>query len=220
MSTTDYKPNSLATKLIKRFLVDSSLIVSVEDLARQHDVTPTVVRQTLAQAVGREILVRETNDLTGEQEYSAGRHLGSMRHLMPNLPATSPAAPVAVEEAPEEVTNLPQQEASELFDLDRLGLLTAARAEAADLIPLDEFQLADIPLPVTRQAGSRYDPLFWQAWETQKAITMPPQYVETVANCARSWLKARRLPAKVRSSRQLHGCHFGAVWIITQEAAQ
>lgn len=76
--STDYKPNSLAIKVIRLFLANRHLVVDAITLADTFGTTTKNIRQTLAQAIGRNILRKEFNDLTGEQDYAAGRHLGKM----------------------------------------------------------------------------------------------------------------------------------------------
>lgn len=211
--TTDLHPNSLAKKIIKRFLVDPGLIISAEVLADEHGVTPTEIRRALAQAVGRGILERETNHLTGEQDYAAGRQLEIMRPLLPvtEIEAKSAeTAPVAIEAAPHpsERAAGANGEAAELISITGTDMPTSR-------IDLDDLQLADIPMPTSRlQAGSRYDVHFRQALETGHAVTMPPTYVKAVADAARTWVKRHAPGCQVKSFCQLAGRHFGAVWIV------
>ncbi len=213
--TTDFHPNSLAKKIIKRFLADPRLIISAEVLADEHGVTPTEIRRALAQAVGRDILERETNHLTGELDYAAGRKLETMRQLLPVAeieakPAEAAlvaieAAPVISEAAPviSEVATHPSGEAS----IGGTDMPTSR-------IDLDDLQLCDIPVPTGRAgAVSRYDRHFREALESGRAITMPPVYVKTVANAARSWARRHAPKHQVKSCGRLTGCHFGAIWI-------
>lgn len=80
---SDYKPNSLAIKILRLFLANRDLVIGADRLAHMFNTSPTQVLQTLAPAVGRHILRKEFDDLTGEQDYAAGRSLGEMAHLQP-----------------------------------------------------------------------------------------------------------------------------------------
>ena len=80
----DYIPCSLALSIIQRFLLNPSLVIGADALADEQGVTAVEVRRALAPAVGRHILQREANDLTGEHDYVAGRELDSMSHLLPS----------------------------------------------------------------------------------------------------------------------------------------
>ncbi len=88
---TDYIPGSLAISIIHRFLLNPDLVISADALADEQGVTAVEVRRALAPAVGRHILQREANDLTGEHDYVAGRELDRMRHLLPSQQESSAA---------------------------------------------------------------------------------------------------------------------------------
>ncbi len=203
--TTDFHPNSLAKKIIKRFLADPRLIISAEVLADEHGVTPTEIRRALAQAVGRDILERETNHLTGEQDYAAGRKLETMRQLLPAAEIEAKPAEAAPETS--EVAAGTDLEAAELVAITGTGMPDSR-------IDLDDLQLCDIPAPTGRPAAiSRYDGHFREALESGRAITMPPTYVKAVADAARGWVRRHAPKHEVKSCGRLTGCHFGAIWI-------
>lgn len=216
--STDYKPNSLAIKVIRLFLANRHLVVSADRLADMFGTTPTQVRQTLAPAVGRKIVERETNALTGEQDYAAGRHLGEMEHLQPTAQeqvqhaeaaADQEAAPaLAASAATTEESSAIAEVIAELVDITSTDM-------PASRIDLDDLQLCDIPAPTGRAGAiSRYDGHFREALESGRAITMPPPYVKAVADAARSWVRRNAPRHEVKSCGRLTGCHFGAVWIV------
>lgn len=211
--TTDFHPNSLAKKIIKRFLANPGLIISAEELADEHGVTPTEIRRALAQAVGRDILECEANYLTGEQDYAAGRKLETMRQLLPAAEIEAKPAEAAPEAS--EADPRPSEVAAGA-DLEAAELVAIAGAGMPDSrIDLDELQLCDIPVP-TGRAGvvSRYDGHFREALESGRAIAMPPTYVKAVADAARGWVRRHAPRHQVKSCGRLTGCHFGAVWIV------
>ena len=219
--TTDYKPNSLAIKILRLFLANRHLVVSAERLADMFGTTPTQVRQTLAPAVGRKIVERETNALTGEQDYAAGRNLGEMEHLQPTAQEVIQRAEEAAHLEAAEATA-----ASAATTEESSGVAEAIGADAelvditntdmpAGRIDLDDLQLCDIPAPTGRAGAiSRYDGHFREALESGRAITMPPTYVKAVADAARSWVRRNATRHEVKSCGRLTGCHFGAVWIV------
>lgn len=220
--STDYKPNSLAIKIIRLFLANRHLVVSADRLADMFGTTPTQVRQTLAPAVGRKIVERETNALTGEQDYAAGRHLSEMEHLQPTAQeqvqhaeaaadqeaAPAPAASAATAEECSGVVEASHYDAY-LVDIGTDTNMPSSR------IDLDDLVLCDIPAPTGRAGAiSRYDGHFREALESGRAIAMPPPYVKAVADAARSWVKRHAPRHEVKSCGRLTGCHFGAVWIV------
>jgi hypothetical protein len=223
--TTDYKPNSLARKIIRFFLVNRHLSVSADRLADMYGTTPTQVRQTLAPAVGRKIVERETNNLTGEQEYAAGRRIGEMEHLQPTeqeqvlraeeaADQESAEAPAASTTTTEECSGVAEDihHDAELVDITNTDMPPVR-------INLDELQLVDVPVPAGRTAAvSRYDGHFREALESGRAIAMPPAYVKAVADAARSWAKRHAPKHEVKSCGRLTGCHFGAIWITARKS--
>lgn len=220
--STDYKPNSLAIKIIRLFLANRHLVVSADRLADMFGTTPTQVRQTLAPAVGRKIVERETNALTGEQDYAAGRHLSEMEHLQPTeqeqVQRTEEAADQEAAEAPaasaataEECSGVAEASHFDAYLVD-IGTGTEMPASRIDL---DDLVLCDIPAPTGRAGAiSRYDGHFREALESGRAIAMPPPYVKAVADAARSWVKRHAPRHEVRSCGRLTGRHVGAVWIV------
>ena len=218
--TTDYKPNSLASKIIRLFLVNRNLVVSADRLADMYGTTPKNIRQTLAQTIGRNILQKEFNDLTGEMDYAAGTQISDMEHLQPTdqeqiqraeqaadqQAAEAPAASAATTEECSAVAEASRSDA-ELVAITNTDM-TGSR------IDLDDLQLCDIPVPTGRAgAVSRYDGHFREALESGRAIAMPPVYVKAVADAARRWARRHAPKHKVKSCGRLTGCHFGAVWI-------
>ncbi|OGB68605.1 MAG: hypothetical protein A2486_16225 [Burkholderiales bacterium RIFOXYC12_FULL_65_23] len=210
---SDYKPNSLAIKILRLFLANRDLIIGADRLANMFNTSPTQVRQTLAPAVGRHILRKELDDLTGEQDYAAGRSLGEMAHLQPTAQEMiqgaqeSSAQQTAEAPPPSRAAADADQADAELAAIINYGL-------QGSRIDLDDLQLCDIPAPSSRAgAVSRYDGHFREALESGRAITMPPVYVKTVANAARSWARRHAPKHEVKSCGRLTGCHFGAIWI-------
>lgn len=214
---SDYKPNSLAIKILRLFLANRDLVIGADRLANMFNTTPTQVRQTLAPAVGRHILRKELDDLTGEQDYAAGSSLGEMAHLQPTEqeqvqgPQEASAKETSEAPHPSPATAYADQADAELAAIINYGL-------QGSRIDLDDLQLCDIPAP-TGRAGvvSRYDGHFREALESGRAITMPPVYVKTVANAARSWARRHAPKHEVKSCGRLTGCHFGAVWITARK---
>ena len=200
-----YHPNSLAAKIIKLFLASPSLTHSAGALADRHGVTSTEIRRALAPAIGNDILRREYNDLTGEQDYIAGGELQSMRHLLPTDEAGSSAT--AVPELGPEPDEMSHYEAAALVQI-------ASADVPGSRIDLDDLQLCDLPLQVGRAVVSRYDGHFREALESGRAITMPPSYVKPVSDAARNWVKRHAPKCEARSCGRLPGRHFGAVWIV------
>lgn len=219
--STDYKPNSLAIKIIHLFLANRHLVVSADRLADMFGTTAKNIRQTLAQAIGRNILRKEFNDLTGEQDYAAGLKIGEMEHLQPTAQEQvqhaeaaadqeAAEAPVASAATAEECSGV--AEASH-YDAELVDIGTGTEMPASR-IDLDDLQLCDIPAPTGRAGAiSRYDGHFREALESGRAITMPPPYVKAVADAARSWVRRNAPRHEVKSCGRLTGCHFGAVWI-------
>ena len=219
--TTDYKPNSLAIKILRLFLANRHLVVSAERLADMFGTTPTQVRQTLAPAVGRKIVERETNALTGEQDYAAGRNLGEMEHLQPTAQEVIQRAEEAADresvEAPAASTTTTEECSGAAEDIHHLAdLVSSTDTDIPTVrIDLDDLQLCDIPAPTGRAGAiSRYDGHFREALESGRAITMPPTYVKAVADAARSWVRRNAPRHEVKSCGRLTGRHFGAVWIV------
>lgn len=220
--TTDYKLNSLAIKVIRLFLANRHLIVSADRLADVFGTTPKNIRQTLAQAIGRNILRKEFNDLTGEQDYAAGLKIGEMEHLQPTAQeqvqhaeaaADQEAAPALAASAAtaEECSGVAEASHYDAYLVD-IGTGTEMPASRIDL---DDLQLCDIPAPTGRAGAiSRYDGHFREALESGRAITMPPPYVKAVADAARSWVRRNAPRHEVKSCGRMTGCHFGAVWIV------
>jgi hypothetical protein len=213
--TTDYKPNSLASKIIRLFLADRRLVVDAISLADTFGTTPKNIRQTLAQAIGRNILRKEFNDLTGEQDYAAGPNLAEMEHLQPTEQEQTPCAEVAADqeaaEAPaaSETAPVAINADVELRAIIRYGLMDFSR------IDLAELQLCDIPAPIGRAGAiSRYDGHFREALESGRAITMPPDYVNAVAKTARNWVKRHAASHAVKQCERMAGGPIGAVWIV------
>lgn len=210
---SDYKPNSLAIKILRLFLANRDLVIGADRLANMFNTTPTQVRQTLAPAVGRHILRKELDDLTGEQDYAAGSSLGKMAHLQPieqeQVQGTQEASAQETTEAPP-----PSRAAADADQVDTELAAIINYGLQGSRIDLDDLQLSDIPVPTGRAgAVSRYDGHFREALESGRAITMPPVYVKTVANAARSWARRHAPKHQVRSCGRLTGCHFGAIWI-------
>lgn len=218
--TTDYKPNSLASKIIRLFLVNRNLVVSADRLADMYGTTPKNIRQTLAQTIGRNILQKEFNDLTGEMDYAAGTQISDMERLQPTdqeqiqraeqaadqQEAEAPAASAATTEECSAVAEASRADA-ELVAITNTDM-TGSR------IDLDDLQLCDIPVPTSRAgAVSRYDGHFREALESGRAIAMPPVYVKAVADAARRWARRHAPKHEVKSCSRLTGCHFGAIWI-------
>ena len=210
---SDYKPNSLAIKILRLFLANRDLIIGADRLAHMFSTSPTQVRQTLAPAVGRHILRKELDDLTGEWDYAAGRSLGEMVHLQPTaqeqVQGTQEATAQQTAEAPppSRAAADADQADAELMPIINYGL-------QGSRIDIDDLQLCDIPAPTGRAgAVSRYDGHFREALESGRAIAMPPTYVKAVANAARSWAKRHAPKHEVKSCGRLTGCHFGAIWI-------
>ena len=211
---SDYKPNSLATKILRLFLANQNLVIGADRLANMFNTTPTQVRQTLAPAVGRHILRKELDHLTGEQDYAAGRSLGEMAHLQPTeserIQRTEEAADREMTEAPGP-SRADAEADAELTAIINYGL-------QGSRIDLDDLQLCDIPTPTGRAgAVSRYDGHFREALESGRAITMPPTYVKAVADAARSWARRHAPKHEVKSCGRLTGCHFGAIWITARK---
>ena len=160
--STDYKPNSLAIKIIRLFLANRHLVVSADRLADMFGTTPTQVRQTLAPAVGRKIVERETNALTGEQDYAAGRHLGEMEHLQPTAQEQVQHAEAAADQEAAEAPAASAATAEECsgvaeashFDAYLVDIGTGTEMPASR-IDLDDLQLCDIPVP-TGRAGREF----------------------------------------------------------------
>ncbi len=208
--TTDYKPNSLATKILRLFLTNRNLIIGADRLAHMFNTTPTQVRQTLAPAVGRHILRKELDHLTGEQDYAAGRSLGEMAHLQPT---ESERIQRTEEAADQEMTEAPSPSRADAEADTELVAITNTDMTGSR-IDLDDLQLCDIPVPTSRAgAVSRYDGHFREALESGRAIAMPPVYVKAVADAARRWARRHAPKHEVKSCSRLTGCHFGAVWI-------
>jgi hypothetical protein len=222
--STDYKPNSLAIKIIRLFLADRRLIVDAITLADMFGTTTKNIRQTLAQAIGRDILRKEFNDLTGEQDYAAGSQIGEMEHLQPARQERVQRPEAAADQEAAEALAASAATAEECS-----GVAEASRADPeliaitdtdmpASRIDLDELQLCDIPAPSGRAGAiSRYDGHFREALESGRAITMPPDYVNAVAKSARSWVKRHAASHAVKQCERMTGCHFGAVWIVKAE---
>jgi len=218
--TIDYKPNSLASKIIRLFLVNRHLAVSADRLADMYGTTPKNIRQTLAQTIGRNILRKEFNDLTGEQDYAAGSQIGEMEHLQPTEQEQMERA---VEAAGQEAVQAPA--ASGAATEESSGVAKESHADPEPIaitdtdmpssrIDLDDLQLCDIPVPTGRAgAVSRYDGHFREALESGRAIAMPPVYVKAVADAARRWARRHAPKHEVKSCGRLTGCHFGAIWI-------
>lgn len=218
--TTDYKPNSLATKIIRLFLANRNLVVSADRLADMYGTTPKNIRQTLAQTIGRNILQKEFNDLTGEMDYAAGTQISDMEHLQPTDQEQIQRAEQA---ADQQAAEAPAASAATTEECSTVAEASRADAELVAItntdmtgsrIDLDDLQLCDIPVP-TGRAGvvSRYDGHFREALESGRAITMPPVYVKAVADAARRWARRHAPKHEVKSCGRLTGCHFGAVWI-------
>ena len=210
---SDYKPNSLAIKILRLFLANRDLIIGADRLAHMFNTSPTQVRQTLAPAVGRHILRKELDDLTGEQDYAAGRSLGEMAHLQPTeqeqVQGTEEAAAQETAEAPH-----PSRAAADADPADTELAAIINYGLQGSRIDLDDLQLCDIPAPTGRAgAVSRYDGHFRKALESGRAITMPPVYVKAVADAARRWARRHAPKHEVKSCSRLTGCHFGAIWI-------
>jgi hypothetical protein len=208
--TTDYKPNSLAIKVIRLFLADRKLVASAERLADMFGTTPKNIRQTMAPAIGRDILRKEFNDLTGDQDYAAGRRLDQMKHLL---------SPVEAEPVKQETRS--QAESCEHWSDGTVDHGDGAPTPWADTeipanrINLDDLHLCDIPAPIGRAGAiSRYDGHFREALESGRAITMPPDYVNVVAKSARSWVKRHAASHAVKQCERMAGGHIGAVWIV------
>ncbi len=219
--TTDYKPNSLASKIIRLFLADRRLVVDAISLADTFGTTPKNIRQTLAQAIGRNILRKEFNDLTGEQDYAAGPDLAEMEHLQPTeqeqTPCTEEAADQEAAEAPA-ASSATAEECSVVAEASRVDAELIAITSTdmpASRIDLGELQLCDIPAPIGRAGAiSRYDGHFREALESGRAITMPPDYVNAVAKTARNWVKRHAASHAVKQCERMAGGHIGAVWIV------
>lgn len=219
--STDYKPNSLAIKVIRLFLANRHLVVSADRLADMFGTTPTQVRQTLAPAVGRKIVERETNALTGEQDYAAGRHLSEMEHLQPTAQEQVQHAKAAADQeaAPALAASAATTEESSVVAKEshadpELIAITDTNMPA-NRIDLDDLVLCDIPAPTGRAGAiSRYDGHFREALESGRAIAMPPPYVKAVADAARSRVRRNAPRHEVKSCGRMTGCHFGAVWIV------
>lgn len=220
--STDYKPNSLAIKIIRLFLANRHLVVSADRLADMFGTTAKNIRQTLAQAIGRNILRKEFNDLTGEQDYAAGLKIGEMEHLQPTAQEQVQHAEAA---ADQEAAEAPVASAATAEECSGVAEESHPDAELADIgtgtempasrIDLDDLQLCDIPAPTGRAGAiSRYDRHFREALESGRAIAMPPDYVKAVSDAARSWVKLHAPRHEVRSCGRLTGRHFGAVWIV------
>lgn len=212
--TTDYKPNSLASKIIRLFLADRRLVVDAISLADTFGTTPKNIRQTLAQAIGRNILRKEFNDLTGEQDYAAGPDLAEMEHLQPTeqeqTPCTEEAADQEAAEAPAASETAPVA-----INADVELVAITHTDMPASRIDLGELQLCDIPAPIGRAGAiSRYDGHFREALESGRAITMPPDYVNAVAKSARNWVKRHAASHAVKQCERMAGGHIGAVWIV------
>lgn len=208
--TKPYHPNSLAAKIIKLFLASPSLIYSSGALADRHGVTSIEIRRALAQAIGNDILCREYNDLTGEQDYVAGSKLQSMRHLLPADDDASSPTPAPQEPDPAPANAIDPDEAVELIQITSADMPSSR-------ISLDELKLIDLPPPTGRAVVSRYDGHFREALESGRAITMPPDYVKPVADAARNWVRHHKPKYEARSIGRLPGRHFGAVWIVTRK---
>ncbi len=222
--TIDYKPNSLASKIIRLFLVNRHLVVSADRLADMYGTTPKNIRQTLAQSIGRNILRKEFNDLTGEQDYAAGSQIGEMAHLQPTeqeqIQRAEESADRESAEAPAASTTTTEECSGAAEDIHHLAdLVSSTDTEMPTVrINLDELQLVDIPAPTGRPAPiSRYDGHFREALESGRAIAMPPAYVKAVADAARSWAKRHAPKHEVKSCGRLMGCHFGAIWITARK---
>lgn len=211
---SDYKPNSLAIKILRLFLANRGLVIGADRLAHMFNTSPTQVRQTLAPAVGRHILRKELDDLTGEQDYAAGRSLGEMAHLQPTEQEQVQAPQETCVQQAAEAPQHPSLAAAEAEQRDAELIAITNTNMTGSRIDLDDLQLCDIPVP-TGRAGviSRYDGHFREALESGRAITMPPVYVKTVANAARSWARRHAPKHEVKSCGRLTGCHFGAIWI-------
>ena len=213
--TTDYKPNSLAIKILCMFLADRKLIASADRLADLFGTTPKNIRQTIAPTIGRDILRKEFNDLTGEQDYAAGRHLDEMAHLLPEGPEQIQVEAVTQAGSDEPAIETEQAAAAPaaLTDVDLVAITNTE--VPASRIDIGELQLCDIPAPTSRAGAiSRYDGHFREALESGRAITMPPDYVKAVADAARGWIRHHAPRHQVKSCGRLTGCHFGAVWIV------
>lgn len=218
---TDYKPNSLASKIIRLFLVNRHLVVSADRLADMYGTTPKNIRQTLAQTIGRNILRKEFNDLTGEQDYAAGSQIGEMEHLQPTEQEQMERAVEAVDQeaaqAPAASTATTEESsvvAKESHADPELIAITDTDMPSSR-IDLDDLVLCDIPAPTGRAGAiSRYDGHFREALESGRAIAMPPAYVKAVSDAARSWVKRHAPRHEVRSCGRLTGRHVGAVWIV------
>lgn len=221
---TDYKPNSLASKIIRLFLVNRHLVVSADRLADMYGTTPKNIRQTLAQTIGRNILRKEFNDLTGEQDYAAGSQIGEMEHLQPTEQEQMERAVEAVDQeaaqAPAASTATTEESSAVAKDsyADPELIAITETDMPSSRIDLDDLVLCDIPAPTGRPAPiSRYDGHFREALESGRALTMPPAYVKAVADAARSWAKRHAPRHEVKSCGRLTGCHFGAIWITARK---
>lgn len=210
---SDYKPNSLATKILRLFLANRDLVIGADRLANLFNTTPTQVRQTLAPAVGRHILRKELDHLTGEQDYAAGRSLGEMAHLQ----LTKQEQVQSPQEATAQATAKAPHISRAAADADQADAELSAIVNyglQGSRIDLDDLQLCDIPVPTSRAgAVSRYDGHFREALESGRAIAMPPVYVKAVADAARRWARRHAPKHEVKSCGRLTGCHFGAIWI-------
>jgi hypothetical protein len=169
----------------------------------------------MAPTIGRDILRKEFNDLTGEQDYSAGHHLEEMVHLLPDEQEQIQAEATAQAGSDEPAVEAEQADAgpAALADVDLVAITSTE--VSASRIDLGELQLCNIPVPTSRAGAiSRYDGHFREALESGRAITMPPDYVRAVADAARGWIRHHAPRHQVKSCGRLTGCHFGAVWII------
>ena len=163
--STDYKPNSLAIKIIRLFLANRHLVVSADRLADMFGTTAKNIRQTLAQAIGRNILRKEFNDLTGEQDYAAGLKIGEMEHLQPTAQEQVQHAEAAADQEAAPALAASAATAEECsgvaeaihYDAELVDIGTGTEMPASR-IDLDDLVLCDIPAPTGRAGAiSRYD---------------------------------------------------------------